>query len=141
MASELAKRVAVAVVGIPFILVFIYLGGWYFAALLAVVAGLGANEFFRLARQKQIEPFDYLGAVAAALIVLAAVAWGPAESPARLWNGTIALVILFGTLAIWLRGVERRPLAAMSVSVAGALFVGGTLGYAVWLRELPGRST
>ncbi len=139
--GELAKRVSVAVVGIPFILAFIYLGGWYFGGLLAVVAALGALEFFRLARRKDIEPFDIPGAGAAALIVLAAVAWGVAESPARLWSITIALIILFGTIAIWRRGVDGRPLAAVSVTVAGALFVGGTLAYAVWLREFPKSST
>lgn len=141
MASELAKRVAVALVGIPFILTFVYLGGWYFGGLLALIAALGALEFFRLARQKDIAPFDYLGATAAALIVLVAAGWNATEAQSILWNGTVALIIIVGTLAIWQRGVERRPLSTIAVTVAGALFVGGTLAYAVWLRELPERST
>jgi phosphatidate cytidylyltransferase len=140
MAGELAKRVAVAAVGIPFILTFIYLGGWFLGALLAVIAALGALEFFRIARKKEIEAFDEVGAVAAALIVLGAQTWGVEDAPARLWNFTIALVLFLGALSIWRRGVERKPLASVAVTVAGALFLGGTLAYAVWLREIPEHS-
>jgi phosphatidate cytidylyltransferase len=140
MASELAKRVAVAAVGIPFILTFIYLGGWFLGALLAVIAALGALEFFRIARKKEIEAFDEVGAVAAALIVLGAQTWGVEDAPALLWSFTIALVLFLGALSIWRRGVERKPLASVAVTVAGALFLGGTLAYAVWLREIPEQS-
>src|SRR6185503_20133366 len=38
------------------------------------------------------------------------------------------------------RGVERKPLASVAVTVSGALFLGGTLAYAVWLREIPEHS-
>src|SRR5688572_3824670 len=114
MASELAKRVAVAAVGIPFILTFIYLGGWFLGALLAVIAALGALEFFRIARKKEIEAFDEVGAVAAALIVLGAQAWGVEDAPVYLWNFTIALVLFLGALSIWRRGVERKPLASVA---------------------------
>jgi phosphatidate cytidylyltransferase len=141
MAGELAKRVAVAAVGIPFILGFIYLGGWYLGALLALIAALGTLEFYRLARKNGIEPFDLGGAFAAALIVLGSVAWSAPEAAGRLWSFSIALLIGFGTLAIWLRGVDRKPLAAAGTTVAGALFVGGTLAFAVWLRTYPDRST
>jgi hypothetical protein len=44
MAGELAKRVAVAAVGIPFAAVVVYLGGWVLAAVLAIVAALGTSS-------------------------------------------------------------------------------------------------
>jgi phosphatidate cytidylyltransferase len=47
------------------------------------------------------------------------------------------LLVIFA-LAIWKRGPLRAPLTAACVTVAGVLFVGGSLGYLVWLREFPG---
>ena len=40
---------AVAVVGIPFALVVIYLGGWFLGVVLAVFAGIAAYEYQELA--------------------------------------------------------------------------------------------
>ena len=137
MAGELAKRVGVAIVGIPIGIFIIYLGGWYLAALLAVVAALGALEFYRLARQKGSDPFDQAGAAAAALLVLSAVSVAPALAALRVYNAAIALMLIFGTLAIWKRWPDGRPLAAIASTITGALFVGGTLSYAIWLREWP----
>jgi phosphatidate cytidylyltransferase len=137
MASELAKRVAVAAVGIPLAGVIIYLGGWYLAALLAVISALGTLEFYRIARVAGAEPFELAGAAAAALLVLSAAGSPPAQSIGHVWNATVAALLVFGTMAIWWRWPDRRPLAAITTTIAGALFVGGTLAYAVWLRQYP----
>ncbi len=136
-AGELAKRVAVAAAGIPLGAVVIYLGGWYLAALLAAIAALGALEIYRLARRTGLEPFDQAGAAAAALLVLSAVTTSPIHAANRTWNAAVLLLLVFLGLAIWKRGPGHRPLAAVSVTLAGALFVGGTLAYTIWLREFP----
>ncbi|MGH7460261.1 MAG: hypothetical protein ACREMA_04445, partial [Longimicrobiales bacterium] len=70
MAGELAKRVAVAAIGIPLAGLLIYRGGWYLAALLALLAALGTLEVYRLARPAGLQPFELIGAAAAALLVL-----------------------------------------------------------------------
>jgi phosphatidate cytidylyltransferase len=137
MASELTKRVAVAAIGIPLAGVIIYLGGWYFAALLAVIAALGAMEFYRIARIGGAEPFDLTGAAAAALLVLSAAGSTPGVAITHVWNAAVAMLLVCASLAIWQRWPDRRPLAAISTTVAGAIFVGGTLSYAVWLRQYP----
>jgi phosphatidate cytidylyltransferase len=141
MAGELVRRVAVAAIGIPIGVVAIYLGGWYFGALLAGIAAVGSLELYGLARQGGIEPFDVAGAAASAFFVLSAVSVTPAQAGARSWNVAILFLIVVVGLTIRWRGVDKRPLAAAAVTVAGALFVGGTLAYAVWLRELPAVST
>jgi phosphatidate cytidylyltransferase len=137
MAAELARRVAVAAIGIPIGAVAIYLGGWYFGGLLAGIAAAGSLEFYRLARQGGIEPFNLAGATASAFLVLSAVAVTPAEAGQRGWNLAILLSIVFVGLTVGWRGLERRPLAAAAVTIVGALFIGGTLAFAVWLRQYP----
>jgi phosphatidate cytidylyltransferase len=141
MASELAKRVMVAAVGIPAAAIIIYLGGWYLAGLLAIIAALGTQEFYRLARAKGIEPFDTAGGAAAVLLIVSAAASPPIEAAVHLWNATVALALFTGALAIWKRWPEGKPLTAWVTTVAGAVFVGGTLSYAMWLRQFPVHST
>lgn len=136
MASELTKRVAVAAVGIPLAIVIMYIGGWVLAALIALISALGALELFNLAEKKQIRPMRRGGALASAGIVLLAGAFEPAIAAAWLWGAAIALLILFSGAAIWRRGVEGNPLASAALTAFGALFVGGTLAFALWLRAL-----
>lgn len=137
MASELGKRVAVAAVGIPVALVIIYVGGWALALLLAAIAALGTLEYYRLARHHGVQPLEWLGAAgAAAFVLLAPVAetFGVAH-----WFGTIFFVLLVSGAAIWLRGVEGKPLEAAAITITGALLAGATLSFAWALRALPAR--
>lgn len=137
MAGELAKRVGVAIIGIPLGIFLIYLGGWYLAALLAVIAAIGTLEFYRLARATGSDPFDSAGAAASAVMVLSAASTSPVLAALRNWNAAIAMLLIFGVLAIWKRWPNGKPSAAISSTIAGVLFVGGTLSYAIWLREWP----
>ena len=137
MASELTKRVAVAAVGIPIALVIIYIGGWALAALLAVIAAMGAAEFYRLAHQRGVQPFTVIGALlAACCVIIAALTADAAEAGAWSWRIFIASALVVATLAIFRRGVAGAPLAVTAVTVFGAFFVGGTLAFALSLREL-----
>jgi phosphatidate cytidylyltransferase len=141
MPGELTKRVAVAAVGIPLAIVVVYFGGWALAGLLAVIAALGAAEFVRLARQRAVGPVPLItifGAVT--FLIVAALRPTPALAAPWFWL-LITSVLLFGTAAvIWTRGVEGRPLASGGATLLGVLLTGGTLTYAVFLREALRRS-
>lgn len=138
MASELTKRVAVAAVGIPVALVLIYLGGWPLALLIAAVAAGAALELFRMAEQKGVRPFRFAGAFLAAVpVVAAAAAEAPDFAAAWAWRVFIATTLVVACLAIFRRGVAGGPLAATATTIFGALFTGGTLAYAVLLRQMP----
>ena len=50
-----------------------------------------------------------------------------------IWIGGAPLATLLGA-AIWLRGVEGRPLGAVSTTVYGVLYTGGTLAFGYALR-------
>lgn len=136
MAGELTKRVAVAAVGIPFAIFILYIGGWAMAAVLALIAALGAKEFIRIARQREVQPPSLLTMGAAALfLTIAAALPTPARAAPYFWLLLTALLLIGTTTVIWTRGVEGRPLAAAGALLFGALLTGGTLAYAVFLRE------
>ena len=47
--GELASRLTVAAIGIPVAVLIIYWGGWYLGAMMAVVSGLSAGEYYSMA--------------------------------------------------------------------------------------------
>ncbi len=136
--SELKRRVAVAAVGIPAGVVVIYLGGWVLGLVVAALAALGTRELFGLAQSRGRAPFTWLGVSAAVLIVGAAM-WSPQFLTAIAWMWLIVLTLTLAALvsAIWLRGTEGNPLDAVAITVVGTIYVGGTLSFAVFIRELP----
>jgi phosphatidate cytidylyltransferase len=137
MPSELTKRVAVAAVGIPVALAIIYVGGWLLAIFIAIIAAAAALEFYRLAAQRGVRAFRLAGVFLAAVPVIAAAALGtPDDAAAWAWRIFVATSLVVATLAIFRRGVAGAPLAATATTVFGALLTGGTLAYAVLLREM-----
>jgi phosphatidate cytidylyltransferase len=138
MASELGKRVLVAAVGIPLALLAIYHGGWLLGLLLAAIAAAAARELFALAAQHEAQAFVGVGMfVSAAFVVLATAMPSVDRASASFWTLTLVLAIGLLALAIWQRGVNGRPLAAVAVTMFGAVFTGGALSYGVFLRALP----
>ena len=139
MSAELRARVLVAAVGIPLAFLLIHLGGWYLAGLMAVAAALAANEFLALASAKGARPFRWLGVPAASAVVLLA----GLEPDFAVWGGrALALLLVLGLLTscalIFCRGIDSAPLLSATATVAGVLYTGGTLSFAVLLRHLPG---
>lgn len=123
--------------GIPIALAILYVGGWILTAALALLAAIGVVEFFRLADRAGARPLLVPGVVGAALLVLVS-GFEPtltATAP-LLWGVTIVLLLVTSAATIWLRGTTGRPLASVAATVAGALFVGGTMVHGVLLRHL-----
>lgn len=135
MTSELARRVAVAAIGIPLAVLLLYIGGWLLALVIAAIAALGARELYRMAAARGIMPLDAVGAPLAGVFVLLAEA-SAIQRAAWSWALLIAATLLVAGLAIWRRGVEGHPLAASATTIFGAVFVGGGLSYAIALRGL-----
>jgi len=136
--SDLAKRWAVAVVGIPVVLGLLYLGGWPLAAPVAVLAALGSLEHSRLAVRGGVAPLSVVGALGAAGFVVAA-----GLRPTFTGFAPIALAIVVGVAGLALiaalgaRAPEEKPLAAISVTLFGAVYVGLPLAFVLLLHALP----
>lgn len=137
MASELTKRVAVALILIPLVGVAAYLGDWVLAIALALFAAGAANELCRIARATGAEPFDTAAGVASAGVVLIAAAMLDPAVASHQWALVITLLTL-GSLgaAIFRRGPTRRPLAAVGTTVLAPILCGIPLAHAYFLRHM-----
>lgn len=136
--SDLGRRVAVAGVGIPLGVAVVWAGGWILAAVLAVLAALGASELMGLGRARGWRPFPWIGVTAAVTLVAAAFWTGSFEAWARLaW--VVLLLAFFSAFvaAVFLRGPSRDPLPAVGVTVLAPVYVGAPLAFALFLRQHP----
>jgi phosphatidate cytidylyltransferase len=107
-------------------------GGAPLAATLGIIAALAAWELGRIAREGGVRPLGVGVALAAALPLLVQAHYlrvfaVPLAAAATLLVGLLAA-------AIWLRGVDGKPLTAVAVTVFAVLYTGGTLSFAYGLR-------
>jgi phosphatidate cytidylyltransferase len=134
--SELARRVAFAVVAVPVALAVLWFGGIWLALLLALISGIGAWELYRIARAGGTTPFTTAGVVAAAAVPLLVHADHERWLRVPISAATIAVLALLGA-SVWLRGVNGRPLAAVSVTLFGVVYTGVMLSFGYALRYFP----
>jgi phosphatidate cytidylyltransferase len=134
--NNLTQRVATAVVAIPLAVGAIYLGGWPLALFLAVLAGAGAWELYRIARASGVDALEPIGVVAAAAlpIVVHVTRLGWLDRP--LAAAGVIFVSVIG-IALFARSPTERPLESAAVTVFGVLYAGGTLSFAYALRHHP----
>ena len=131
--SELAKRVLVAVVAIPLVVLLVWAGGLPLALFLALLASLGAWELLRLAEKTGVHGLLIPGTVTAALMPVAsyALSAGWLLRPAPIGG---VLLVAIAALAVFERTPEQRPLEATAVTVFAALYCGAPLAFAFALR-------
>ncbi|MEK7778014.1 MAG: phosphatidate cytidylyltransferase [Chloroflexota bacterium] len=126
--DSLPRRLSTAAVGIPVILLFIWAGGYPFTALVGLAALLGLWEFYRLSNVQSIWLQRTPGMVVTVLLV--ATGYQIAN-----W---MVLLVLCGLLALLSAHRGRIPSSARPwlLTLAGPLYLGATLSYAVALRGL-----
>jgi phosphatidate cytidylyltransferase len=130
----LRQRALVAVVLIPIGIVFIYFGGWAFAAMVAVILGLAAWEYGRLFRAGDFEPADVL-IIAGSVLLLLGRAWDGFDSA----HWIISLLVL-ASMTYHLIAYERgrdRAASDFAVTLSGIFYIGWFGSYLVSLRDLP----
>lgn len=130
--GELAKRVGVALVGIPLTVGLAYLGGYWLAGLIAVFAGLAAWEFCRMHRGHGVAAAPVTGGALAAFYVFLAAAFPPADFTVWAVVATLALAAVESIR----RSPESHPGLTVVTTVFGALYTGLLLSFAVWLRAM-----
>lgn len=138
MASgELARRVSVAVVGIPLAVLLIWVGGWPMGVVLALIAALGATELFAMSEVLGMRPFRPLGAALTAGLVMFAQGQVTFVAAAPYLLATILAVTVVACLAsVVLRRIGDRPIESVATTLLGPLWVGGGLACAALLRGL-----
>ncbi|UCF20585.1 MAG: phosphatidate cytidylyltransferase [Gemmatimonadota bacterium] len=133
--GELAKRVGVAALGIPTALGVAYLGGYWLAAFLAVFAGVAAWEFCEMQRSRDLGGSARLTVLLAVAYVLLAATF---EAPAFAVWATLLTLAAAATVMLTLSS-EAQPGRQIMVATFGALYTGGLLAFAVWIRDIDGR--
>ncbi len=131
--KEFGRRVIVALIGAPLAIGIIWIGGAPLATLLGALSGIAAWEFYRIAREGGTTPLAVPGIVLSACIPIAVHGQilGVLTIPVYAW--VLCVVAILGA-AIWLRGVDGKPLGAVSSTVFGVLYTGATLSFAYVLR-------
>lgn len=130
----LAKRVLVAAILLPIGLVLIYLGGWAFAAAIALIMGLAAVEYANLFRIGNYRPANFLVVAFSALLPLLR-AWQGFELDALLLSLFILLAMIYH-LVTYEQGHDQAA-TDFAISLAGGLYIGFIGSYLVSLRNLP----
>lgn len=127
-----------AALGVPAVVVLLYLGGWYISVPVAVLSALGAGELYGMAAERGVRPYRAAGMVAAGGLVVLGAAF-PAFAAFAPWALFLVAALLLGCLAasLWLRPADRGPLGAVAVTVAGALYAGLPLAVVPLLHALP----
>jgi len=151
IARNLATRVAVAVVGIPFILFLAYVGGFAFIALVVVIGTLSLVEFYRMSKYTGARPQTVLGTLSGVLVMLsfagkrienlvvgASISAGsalPFPSPLQMMSFAIFGLMLLA-LIIELFRREGLPFVNLGATVLGVFYVAFLLGTLIGIREL-----
>jgi phosphatidate cytidylyltransferase len=134
--SELALRVLFSVIAIPAALGIIYFGDAALAALLAIIAALGAREFYRIARLAGSAPMEKIGVTLAGLLPV--VVHGEYRGAFSVSFGACAVVVLALLAAsIWVRGVMGQPIGSVATTLLGIVYTGGMLAFGYALRYHP----
>jgi phosphatidate cytidylyltransferase len=133
--SELARRIAFAVIAAPLAVAAVYVGDAALATVLASIAAVGAWEFYRIARAGGGAPLASIGIALSALVPIAVHAWFLGYPMPLALAGLVVPALL--ALAIWMRGVDGRPLGAVATTLMGVLYTGLTLSFGYALRYHP----
>jgi len=132
------RRMAVAAVAIPTAVAVVYVGGWALSGALAVLAGLGVAEAYRLVERSGVQPIrgvGYVGAVLVPLLVFAAAPDGLGLGYRYIVFGGPALLMATMAYAVWNRAPDDKPLAAVSMTVFGVLYTSGLLAFLILVRH------
>ncbi len=128
--SPLLSRIAVTVVGLPLVLGFVYLGGWWLFGLAVFAALVALHELYGMARG--LRPLVLAG-YAGALATLLGAEIGGAE-----WMvGGFMLTLVLAFLLYGIAETRQTATVTMSTTVTGVAWIALGLGHLLLLRDVP----
>ena len=132
----MATRVATAIIGLPLLILVVWVGSPWFSVLVAVAAAIGALEMSGMARHWGDRPITPLAVLLAAALVLVAHYVGSRPSVSMTVQ---IIVLLWATLSLlWLLRRDQPETSASRwlATASVAFFIGGLLFHAPLLRSL-----
>jgi phosphatidate cytidylyltransferase len=127
--SNLISRVLVGTLGLPLVLGFVWLGGWWLYVLVLIASLIAVHEFVSMAHTlRPLAPAAYAGV---------ALGLSGAQTGGFVWmvGGVLAtLIFAFGLNAL---AKTRAPsTVAVGATVLGAAWIGFGLGHLLLVRQL-----
>lgn len=134
--NNLIKRILVGLIGIPLILGLLWLGGWWFSALVVVISALALHEFYVLGDAKHAHANWLLGigfgvalqAHIAALLLAPDIVWQPTEVVCIGFMVVLLIVELFRN--------RENPVLNVAATVLGILYVSVPMTTLIALRQM-----
>lgn len=130
MSKETALRFATAFVLVPIVLGGMYLGGYFWAAMVALVVMQTLREYYDLAQAKGLKPPRRPALAVAAAVVLAGVLGLPAASASLVLGFVLLLTLRMA------RAENTNALADTAVAMSGIVYVAFSLAHGVAMRGL-----
>jgi phosphatidate cytidylyltransferase len=130
----LGKRILVLIFLIPICVGFIALGGWYFAAFMAVVLAIAAWEWGNIFKQGNNHPSTIVLILGVVALVISRMFSIP-----HLVEGLLVALIFLATLVHLIQYEKGCDLAATDfmITIGGIVYLGWLGGHFIMLRELP----
>jgi len=128
----LRLRFLSAIVGVPILIALAIIGGGPYVAAVVVGGFIASFEVFTMLRGAGFRPVVPLGLALTAAIILDALATDARNMPAIL-----VLAMIAGLLQVMARPDPAGGMVDWALSLAPAIYVGGTMHYLILLRALP----
>jgi phosphatidate cytidylyltransferase len=127
--KELSKRLLVALIGIPFITYFTYLGGWYFFILILVISVIAQIEFYQMQKKIKFNAQMINGIIVGVLILLGiqTAAW-------QVFGALLIAMLLFIYAFEMLRHHENFS-ANLGVTIVGICYIPLFLGLLIYIKD------
>ena len=135
MADTLSSRMFVNFLGIPGILLLVYLGGPWFIGFVTVVSLIALYEFYRLVGNKNASPHVWIGILAGALLLLFHYGNICPEIVMVNWHHILIVLILIIIFLELFSGKDNAT-ANITYTITGILYIPLLLGTMVSLRDI-----
>jgi phosphatidate cytidylyltransferase len=129
----LRLRFLSAIVGVPILIALAIVGGGLYVAAVVVGGIIASLEVFTMLRAAGFRPVVLLGLALTVGLILAALA-----TDARILPAILVLAMVAGLLHMMARADPSGGIVDWALSLAPAIYVGGTMHYLISLRALPG---
>jgi len=134
----LRQRLLTAILGIPIGLLLIYLGSWYLAGAVALLAIGGLREFYRLMAARDRRAYPWLGyPLAILLVAVTSASSSQSLGPVSLKLEPILLAAAMAIGGAWVLSSSRAGAASiLFTTLVGHMYVPQLLSYVLRLRGL-----
>jgi phosphatidate cytidylyltransferase len=127
--TELAKRISVAMFGIPVLIATTYLGGWYFFAVILIISTVAQWEFYDIQKEKSIFPQRLPGITLGTLLLIGV--------QLKAWPLS-GFLLTAGIMLLMITEMFRRYTtvsANLGVTILGILYIPFFLGCLLYIRD------